>query len=81
MEINWIIILDYSYGGVTKIKLTDEERNAAYEYEDFEEFMVTLEDKYGFQLSDCNWMTVENLSEITYVDGKEITCRTGAVQV
>ncbi len=72
MEINWIIILDYSYGGLIKIKLSDEERNAAYEYEDFEEFLVTIEKKYGFQLSDCNWMTLENLNETTYINGKEV---------
>ncbi len=72
MEINWIIILDYSYGGLIKIKLSDEERNAAYEYEDFEEFLVTIEKKYGFRLSDCNWMTLENLNETTYKNGKEV---------
>ncbi len=72
MEINWIIILDYSYGGLIKIKLSDEERNTAYEYEDFEEFLVTIEKKYGFQLSDCNWMTLENLNETTYIKGKEV---------
>ena len=39
MEINYLIILDYSYGELIKIKLTDEEKRQLDEHEDFESFI------------------------------------------
>ena len=66
MEINYLIILDYSYGELIKIKLTDEEKLQLDEHEDFESFIYTLEEKYEFKVSDCLWMTCEKLSERTF---------------
>ena len=66
MDINYLIILDYSYGELIKIKLTDEEKRQLDEHEDFESFIYTLEEKYEFKVSDCLWMTCEKLSERTF---------------
>ena len=49
METNYIIILDYSVGEVIKIKLTQEQIEESYKYDDFETFLSTLEEVYGFR--------------------------------
>lgn len=72
MEPKYVLILDYCIGTLSIIKLTDEEINESYNYEDFESFLMTIEEKYGFRLSDCNWMVSENLNIYRYKNGKEI---------
>lgn len=63
MEANYIIILDFSVGEIIKIKLTETEKQKSEKYEDYEDFLKTLEKRYDFRLEDCIWMTTENLSE------------------
>ena len=41
-------------------------RAATEKYDDFEEYLMTLEDGYGFRLLDCSWMAVERLQETVY---------------
>lgn len=50
METNYIIILNYSVGEVIKIKLTQEQIEESEKYDDFEEFLSTLEEEYDFRL-------------------------------
>ena len=71
MEPKYVLILDYCIGALNIIELTEKEINESYNYEDFESFLETLEEKYGFRLSDCNWMTTESLSIYRYKDEKE----------
>ena len=66
METNYLILLDYSVGELIKIRLTEQEKIESESYEDFEEFIYTLEDKYNFRLSNCSWMCCEVLSERSY---------------
>lgn len=66
MEANYIIILDFSVGEIIKIKLTETEKHESEKYEDYEDFLKTLEKRYDFRLEDCIWMTMENLSERSY---------------
>ena len=66
METNYLILLDYSVGEVIKIRLSSEEKIESEKYEDFSEFLETLEDKYGFNLNCCSWMSCEILSERSY---------------
>ena len=54
------------------IKLTDEELRESEEYEDFESFLSTIEEKYGFRLSNCQWMTTEELNICRYENGREV---------
>lgn len=63
MEPRYIILLDFSIGELIKIKLTEDELRASVEFEDFSDFLYTLEDKYDFKVKDCLYMTVNNLSE------------------
>lgn len=63
MEANYIIILDFSVGEIIKIKLTETEKLESEKYEDYEDFLKTLESKYDFRLEECIWMTTEILSE------------------
>ena len=66
MDINYVVLLDCSVGEVIKIRLTEEEKIESESYEDFEEFIYTLEDKYNFKLFNCCWMSCEVLSERSY---------------
>ena len=66
METNYLILLDYSVGELIKIRLTEQEKIESESYQDFEEFISTLEDKYNFRLSNCSWMCCEVLSERSY---------------
>ena len=66
METNYLILLDYSVGELIKIRLTEQEKIESESYQDFEEFIYTLEDKYNFKLSNCSWMCCEVLSERSY---------------
>ena len=63
METNYIIILNYSVGEVIKIKLTKEQIEESYKYDDFETFLSTLEEEYDFRLKDCLWMCTETYGE------------------
>ena len=66
MKANYLILLDYSVGELIKIRLTEEEKIESEKYDDFSEFLETLEDKYGFNLNYCSWMSCEVLSELSY---------------
>ena len=72
MEPRYVLILDFCFGCLNTIKLTDEELRESEKYEDFTDFLSTLEEKYEFRLSDCNWMVTENLSIYRYENGKEV---------
>lgn len=63
METNYIVILDYSAGEVIKIKLSKEQIEESYKYDDFEAYLATLEEEYDFRLKDCLWMTTETFQE------------------
>lgn len=72
MEPKYVLILDYCIGALNIIELTEEEIKESCNYDDFESFLVTIEEKYGLRLKDCNWMTTENLNIYRYKNGKEI---------
>ena len=65
-QTKFVILLDYAGGTLIKIQLTEEEQKESLEYEDFEDFLHTLEDKYEFRLRDCEWMSVDEITEREY---------------
>lgn len=71
MEPQYVLILDFFVGCLNIIKLTDEELRESENYGDFEDFLSTLEEKYGFRLNSCQWMVTENLDIYCYQNGKE----------
>lgn len=73
MEPRYVIILDFCIGVLNIIRLTDEEVKESVQYDDFEDFLSTLEDKYGFRLNNCQWMTTENLNVYWYDNGQEVS--------
>lgn len=73
MEPRYVIILDFCIGALNIIILTDEEVKESERYDDFEDFLSTLEDKYGFRLNNCQWMTTENLNVYWYDNGQEVS--------
>ena len=72
MEPKYVLILDFCIGCLNIIKLTAEELRESENYEDFEDFLSTIEEKYGFRLKNSNWMSTENLDIYCYQDGKEV---------
>lgn len=72
MEPNYLIILDFCGGYLNIIHLSEEEKKESEKYEDFESFLSTLGKKYGFRLSDCQWMTTETLQIYRYENGTEV---------
>lgn len=66
MEPRYIFLMDFSTGELVKIRLSDQELKKSEEYDDFGDFLSTLEDKYEFRLRDCLYMTCHNLSERNY---------------
>lgn len=66
MEPNYIILMDFSTAELIKIKLTDDELKASEEYESFDEFLSTIEDKYELRVKDCLFMTCQTFSEREY---------------
>lgn len=72
MEINYLIILDFTNGCLNIIKMNAEEKEAAYKFDDFEQFLYTLEDKYGFKVSQNQWMTTEKVDIYHYENGSLI---------
>ncbi len=73
MEPRYVIILDFCIGVLNIIRLTGEEVKESERYDDFEEYLSTLEDKYGFRLNNCQWMTTENLNVYWYDNGQEVS--------
>lgn len=71
MEPRYVIILDFCIGALNIIRLTDGEIEESGKYDDFEEYLSTLEDKYGFRLNNCQWMITENLNVYWYENGQE----------
>ena len=66
METNYIIILDFSVGEVIRIRLSKEQLEESEKYDDFEAYLSTLEEKYGFRLKDCQWMVTETYLERSF---------------
>lgn len=73
MEPRYVTILDFCIGVLNIIRLTDEEVKESEQYNDFEEYLSTLENKYGFRLNNCQWMTTENLNVYWYENGQEVS--------
>lgn len=73
MEPRYVIILDFCIGVLNIIRLIGEEVKESERYDDFEEYLSTLEDKYGFRLNNCQWMTTENLNVYWYDNGQEVS--------
>ena len=72
MEPKYVIILDFCIGVLNIIKLTEEELKESENYGDFESFLSTLEEKYGFRLDNCQWMTTETLNIYWYENEREV---------
>ena len=71
MEPKYIVILDFCIGVLNIIKLTEEELQKSENYDDFGSFLSTLEEKYGFKLNNCQWMTTETLNIYWYENRRE----------
>jgi hypothetical protein len=64
--IKYVIILYYGGGTVIRIKLTKKQQRDSRKYEDFRDYLMTLEEKYEFLVKDSEWMTCEALDERSF---------------
>ena len=71
METEYVILPEFSTGEIIKIKLSERQKKESEQYDDFEEYLATLEKEYGFRLDDCQWMITENLDIYCYQNGEE----------
>lgn len=69
-EYRHVYIIDLSAGVLKVIILTDEEREEIKKFDVAEEFILTLEKKYGFRLSDCEWMMSDSYDIQIYKEGR-----------
>lgn len=60
---NYIVVLDFYNGKVLKIKLSKEEKEYAVRCDDFDEVIDLLSEKYGFSLSNSQWIGLRELVE------------------
>ncbi|OJU53339.1 MAG: hypothetical protein BGN96_17390 [Bacteroidales bacterium 45-6] len=63
MNPNYLILLNFITEEILTIRLNAEEIEESPKYRDFEDFLKTLEVKYDFKLSECQWITFETLSQ------------------
>ncbi len=70
MKTLFVTILDFTIGVVNIIKLTPEEVEESEKHDDFESFLSTLEEKYGFNVANCQWMVTDTLQVYRYRDGE-----------
>lgn len=70
MEYKYVYIMDFSTGILKVIALTDGERESMKRFDTVEEFILTLEKKYGFRMSDCEWMMSDNYDIQIYKEGR-----------
>lgn len=70
MEYKYVYVNDLSTGMLKVIVLTDEERESMKKFDTAEEFMLTLERRYGFRLSDCGWMMSDTYDIQIYKEGR-----------
>ena len=65
METRFIIILNFNpmSGEILKIRLSDKQIAEMEGYENMEDYLTTLEDKYDFDLSNSVWMATSELEE------------------
>ena len=66
METEYVILPEFSTGEIIKIKLSERQKKESEQYDDFEEYLATLEKEYEFRLDDCQWMVTETYLERKY---------------
>ena len=66
METEYVILKEISRSEIIKIKLSERQKKESEQYDDFEEYLATLEKDYEFRLDDCQWMVTETYLERKY---------------
>lgn len=61
MSNTYVYLLEFSTTTLRIIRLTNKEAEKAASYDDFESYLSTLEDKYSFDLSNCQFMVSDGL--------------------
>lgn len=75
MENKFLYVIDCTTGYLSIIELTPEEikESENEKYKDFEDFLITLEDKYGFRLKNSSWMVSNCLKIDAYSNGEKVS--------
>ena len=77
IEQEYLVVMDFSTKNLLIIELTEEEEFESLQYEDFGEFVETIQEKYGFNLEYSQWMLTEfpdnELKTLVFKNGKEVS--------
>ena len=65
----YVLLLDHCSQTMSIIRLTDFELSESVKFDDFEEFLETLEERYEFHLKNCSWMKTQELDIYRYENG------------
>ena len=68
----YVLLLDHCSQTMSIIRLTDVELSESVKFDDFEEFLETLEERYEFRLKNCSWMKTQELDIYRYENGNLI---------
>ncbi len=69
MDTKYVIIFDICFNCFNIVKLTKEELEASKKYAKFENFLLTLQDKYEFSLKNCQWLATDEFGIYRYESG------------
>ena len=61
-----LIILNYCPTEIIQINLSEEQIKEMNSYDNHEDYINTLEEKYNFNLRHCYWMVTDELTKRTY---------------
>lgn len=77
IEQEYLVVMDFSNKSLRIIELTADEEFESSKYEDFGEFVETLQEKYGFDYENSQWMLTETprneLQTFVYKGGHEVS--------
>ena len=77
VEQEYLIVMDFLSKSIRIIELTREEEYESLQYEDFGEFVETIQEKYGFDLDNSEWMLTETpgheLKTFVFKNGEDVS--------
>lgn len=75
MRTGYITILDFTTSYITVIHLSEAEQKESDKYDSLEEYLYTLENKYGFRVSNSQFMYTESLDIECYENEYQVSTK------
>lgn len=75
MRTEYVTILDFTTSYVTIIHLTEAEQKESEKYDDMYDFLSTLEHKYGFRVSNSQFMFTDSINIECYENEYQVSTK------